>query len=175
MSRVLISRLVSFDESIPSAIALLLAKHRMILTRSYKTTTLVHWSRNPLTQVPPLRHFSLSPLLKKKKDKGNTAGDTKIDPATSKALQDPFDLAQLQIGISDALSRFKHDLSQLRAGGRLNTETIESLRVTITKGGKETARLGDLAQVMPKGGRAMTILVLDEDVSDGFLDLKEAS
>lgn len=58
-------------------------------------------------------------------------------------------------------------MSKLRAGGRFNPETIEGLRVNIPTGGggsKETVRLGSLAQVIPKGGRAVTVLVGEEEV-----------
>jgi len=40
---------------------------------------------------------------------------------------------------------------------------IENLRVHL-KGGKESVRLGDLAQVIPKGGRMLTIMVGEEDL-----------
>ncbi|KAF9894186.1 hypothetical protein FE257_007688 [Aspergillus nanangensis] len=85
---------------------------------------------------------------------------------TSKAAvpsEDPFDFSQLHDGITTAVNRLKDDLSRLRVGGRFNTESIESLRVHLSKGTKETVKLGELAQVVPKGGRAVTILASEED------------
>jgi ribosome recycling factor len=75
-----------------------------------------------------------------------------------------LDLSVLHDGVADALKRLKDDLSKLRAGGRLNPDVIENLRVHL-KGDKESVRLGDLAQVIPKGGRTLTIMVGEEDVS----------
>lgn len=54
---------------------------------------------------------------------------------------------------------------KLRAGGRFNPETLENVRVFLAKEGKATERLGDLAQVLPKGGRSVMLLVGEKDVS----------
>ncbi|PYH50869.1 ribosome-recycling factor [Aspergillus niger CBS 101883] len=51
----------------------------------------------------------------------------------------------------------------MRVGGRFNTVSIESLRVQLSKSSKQSIKLGDLAQVVPKGGRMVTILASDED------------
>jgi hypothetical protein len=102
------------------------------------------------------------PLGKKDKSKGSTVDFSHSD--TAAAAADPLDLSLLHDGIAEALQRLKDDLSKLRAGGRLNPDVIENLRVHL-KGGKESVRLGDLAQVIPKGGRMLTIMVGEEDVS----------
>ena len=121
--------------------------------------------------VPSGRHaFSSSPPLYKKKDKskkGTPAAESEVTKPSNdvEALDDPFALSQLQDDIAAAIFRLKDDLSKLRAGGRLNTEAIESLRVQLSKGGKDTVKLGELAQVVPKGGRMVTILAAEEDVS----------
>ena len=64
-----------------------------------------------------------------------------------------------------AIEALTHELAELRAGGRFNPEHLEKLRVAL-KGaeGRETVRLGDLAQVIPKG-RVIGVVVGDEDVS----------
>ncbi|KAB8267378.1 Hsp70 protein-domain-containing protein [Aspergillus minisclerotigenes] len=110
--------------------------------------------------------FSTSPLLFKKKDKTKNISSSSPDARPPKAglvSEDPYDLAQLHDGIAAAVCRLKDDLSKLRVGGRLNTDAIESLRVQLSKGGKETVKLGELAQVVPKGGRMVTILATEED------------
>jgi len=101
------------------------------------------------------------PLGKKDKSKGSTVDFSHSD--TAAAAADPLDLSLLHDGIAEALQRLKDDFSKLRAGGRLNPEVIENLRVHL-KGGKESVRLGDLAQVIPKGGRMLTIMVGEEDL-----------
>jgi hypothetical protein len=59
----------------------------------------------------------------------------------------------------------KDDLSKLRAGGRFNTATLEGLKVQLSKDIADSFKLGDLAQVVPKGGRMVTILAAEEEVS----------
>lgn len=123
--------------------------------------------RRPNAVSGGLRSFHSSPVLKKKKEKPKKGGDP-VDSEPSKADAaniDAFDLSQLHDGIHDAVSRLKADLSKLRSGGRFNSEAIENLRVQLVKGAKETVKLGQLAQVVPKGGRIVTILVGEEDVS----------
>lgn len=77
--------------------------------------------------------------------------------------EDPYDLSSLENGIVAAVARLKDELSKLRMGGRFNTESLEDLRVSLGKGGKEIVRLGELAQVVPKGGRTVTILASEEE------------
>lgn len=122
-----------------------------------------------LTQLQ--RHtFTTSAILSKKKDKNkrNDDADSSLTAATTGGAggADPFDFIQLQAGISDALTRLKEDLQKLRSGGggRLNPEVIEQLRVNLVKGSNETVRLSEVAQVVPKGGRAVAIIVGEEDV-----------
>jgi ribosome recycling factor len=59
----------------------------------------------------------------------------------------------LEAQILKAMEKLTHDLSQLRGGGKLNPEIVESLKVHLgTAGqGKESVRLGDIAQVVPRG------------------------
>lgn len=78
--------------------------------------------------------------------------------------EDPHDFSTLESGIRKALDRLQEDLSKLRTGGRFNPELLENVRVLLEKGSKETIRLGELAQVIPKGGRTINVLVGEADV-----------
>lgn len=113
------------------------------------------------------REFANSPALYKKKDKAKKASGSTSEPeeTSSAPSEDPFDLSQLHNGISTAIARLKDDLSKLRAGGRFNTTVLESLRVQLSKDSKDSVKLGDLAQLVPKGGRMVTLLAAEEDVS----------
>jgi len=62
------------------------------------------------------------------------------------------------------LEKLTADLGKLRTGGRFNPEILESVRVHLVKDEKGTERLGDLAQVLPKGGRTVMVLVGEKDV-----------
>lgn len=133
----------------------------------------------PQTQFIQRHTFSTSAALSKKKDKNKRNDDVESSSSSSSSgsasSADPFDFSQLHNGVSDALARLKDDLQKLRSGGRLNPEVIEQLRVNLVKGSNETVRLGEVAQVVPKGGRAITIIVGEEDVSLFFLFLTISS
>ncbi|KAJ5286897.1 hypothetical protein N7478_002583 [Penicillium angulare] len=108
--------------------------------------------------------FASSTALYKKKDKGKKSSAPEESDPSPVAIEDPFDLSQLDSGISGAVSRLKDDLSKLRAGGRFNTTSIEALKVQVGKESQDSFRLSDLAQVLPKGGRMVTILVSEEEL-----------
>jgi ribosome recycling factor len=71
----------------------------------------------------------------------------------------------LSIGIDKTLEKLNADLSKLRTGGKFNPELLEDVRVHLIKGDKKSIRLGELAQVLPKGGRSLMVLVGEKDVS----------
>ncbi|GAM88488.1 hypothetical protein ANO11243_065210 [Dothideomycetidae sp. 11243] len=60
-----------------------------------------------------------------------------------------------------ATKRLKSTLSQMRSGGRFNPATLEAVRVQPEKDAKTTYPLRDLAQVVPRGGRELHLLVND--------------
>lgn len=110
-----------------------------------------------------VRPFSQSPQLLKKKSKADR--EREEEESATRVIEDPFDFSELESGIEKALKKLQNDLSKLRTGGRFNPEVIENLRVSLAKDSKKTERLGDLAQVLPKGGRMLMILVGEKDVS----------
>ena len=83
---------------------------------------------------------------------------------TEAAEGDPFDFSHLQSKIQQALAQLKDDLSKLKSGGRFNPDLLEGLRVHLVKASKEALKLGDLAQVVPRGGRTIAVLVGETEV-----------
>jgi ribosome recycling factor len=115
---------------------------------------------------PQVRTFSkTSQLLKKKGRAEREREEEEAAEKSSSEVEDPFDFSTLDAGIKKLLEKLKNDLSKLRTGGRFNPEVLENLRVQLSKDSKNTERLGDLAQVLPKGGRSLMILVGEKDVS----------
>ncbi|KAK5130668.1 hypothetical protein LTR16_001373 [Cryomyces antarcticus] len=82
--------------------------------------------------------------------------------SASPAADDPFDFSVLESDIAKVHERLQHELKKLRLGGRFNPEVLEALRVHLVKGGKESVRLGDVAQVIPKG-RVVQLVVGEKD------------
>ena len=83
----------------------------------------------------------------------------------NQVIEDPFDFSELNSGIEKALKKLEADLSKLRTGGRFNPEVLDNLRVSLSKESKKTERLGDLANVLPNGGRMLMVLVGEKEVS----------
>ncbi len=117
----------------------------------------------PSTPIPSYRAFSSSPLLLKKKGKADREAESS-SPSTAET-EDPFDFSSLNFGIEKVLKKLDTDLGKLRTGGRFNPEILENVRVHLVKDSKGTERLGDLAQVLPKGGRSVMVLVGEKEVS----------
>ena len=113
----------------------------------------------------PLRPFTSSPSLSRKKKK--EIAEEEEDPANAippeEVVNEALDFTELEAGYAKNIERLKDELSKLRPGGRLDTEVIEHLRVSL-KGASGTTRLGDLATVVPKGGRAISVIVAEEEV-----------
>ncbi|RYO40834.1 hypothetical protein AA0113_g1654 [Alternaria arborescens] len=148
-----------------------------------------NWYRDPLTgeATPPLtppspllrptpqcsshaaRSFSVSTHLEKKAGKANKtrARTDSAPPVTNPGPRTPtdeaYDISGLEARILRALEKLTHDLSQLRGGGRMNPDIVESLKVQLgTAGhGKESVRLGDIAQVVPRG-RVLNVICGEE-------------
>jgi hypothetical protein len=117
------------------------------------------------------RSFSISSPLCKKAGKANKAhalSDSSppvTNPGQPTATDEAYDVSGLEAQILKAIEKLTHDLSQLRGGGKLNPEVVESLKVQLgTAGqGKETVRLGDIAQVVPRG-RTINVVCGEEEV-----------
>jgi hypothetical protein len=110
------------------------------------------------------------PLAKKagKANKAHAQTDSSppiSQPGRSTATDEAYDVSGLEAQILKAIEKLTHDLSQLRGGGKLNPEVVESLKVQLgtTSQGKETVRLGDIAQVVPRG-RILNVVCGEEAV-----------
>lgn len=145
----------------------------------------LHTSTNPIIKpsAPPHHHnpshpfTSTSRLTKKSNNKPPKPSDPASDPATSPpstpstSTDNPFDLSTLSAAITAAHAKLRDDLSKLRTGGKFNPDVVDALRVQLGgKGEKDghnhtaTVRLGDLAQVVPRG-RVLEVMVGEREVS----------
>jgi hypothetical protein len=142
-----------------------------------------HTTRSATRRIPTTpclfyvsRSFSISSPLYKKAGKANKAhAQTDSSPPVSNPgsptpTDDAYDVSGLEAQILKAIEKLTHDLSQLRGGGKLNPEVVESLKVQLgTAGqGKETVRLGDIAQVVPRG-RTMNVVCGEEAVRPMYI------
>lgn len=139
-----------------------------------RRTPNLHW-----LSLPAVRSFELhlkptgqqcafsttSRCPKKGSKSGKASSDTPVPDNKAQrnrdAEIDPYDYSTLQTGIDKAIERLKDALSKTRNAGRVSSETIEDLRVELEKGGKKV-RLGDIAAVVPRGGRTMQVFCGEE-------------
>ncbi|KAK5079825.1 ribosome-recycling factor [Exophiala xenobiotica] len=89
---------------------------------------------------------------------------------------DPYDQSELESGIASAIARLKDALTKTRDAGRVTPNMLEALPVELNikhpdqskpKGKAETphherAKLGDIASVVPKGGRMLQVFAAEE-------------
>ena len=108
-----------------------------------------------------------SHLSKKSGGKPGSARTIPVNEAKTSKIEDPFDFSALEKGVEDALRRLKEDLERIRPGG-LALEEVEAVQVQLgvakKAGGKETVKLGEIAQVVRKG-REMVVMVGEKEVS----------
>jgi hypothetical protein len=134
------------------------------------------------------RSFTVSTHLYKKKGNKHDSKLAEAPESTEKgdAATDPYDFTVLNADIDKVRKRLTEDLSKLKPGGKFDTSLIEQIRVPIGK--KEPAQatapsksrqnakgkaskdaevvpVSELAQVVPKGGRTVLLIVGEEDVS----------
>ncbi|KAH8682402.1 ribosome recycling factor domain-containing protein [Xylariales sp. PMI_506] len=75
---------------------------------------------------------------------------------------EPLDFADVKSRLNKASEPAQDALKKLKAGGRFNPDQIGALRVQPERQGGATYPLRELAEVVPKGGRTISILVHEE-------------
>ncbi|EPQ67189.1 Bgt-3517 [Blumeria graminis f. sp. tritici] len=111
------------------------------------------------TPVPPSCAFHHIPRLLKKKSRADRDAAEEARAAIPTAGSDPRDFTALLSGIAKCQAKLEADLAQHRNGGRFNPDVLGALRVTVSRDTKKTERLSDLAQIVPKSGRSLIIMV----------------
>ncbi|KAF2874570.1 ribosome recycling factor domain-containing protein [Massariosphaeria phaeospora] len=119
------------------------------------------------------RSFTVGCTFQKKAGKANKVRASSDSTPPVSGLAEPtsadeaFDVSGLEAQVLKAIEKLTHSLSQLRAGGRLNPDILEGLRVHLGNAGKdgdgkETVKLGDIAQVVPRG-RVLQVMCGEAD------------
>ncbi|KAK4091879.1 hypothetical protein Purlil1_3718 [Purpureocillium lilacinum] len=169
------------------------------------TTVLRPASRQPFSPklVAPCacsaRPFSSSPaLLKKRKIAPAANSPSRADKASSQpasshsssaggadAAEDPLDFSSLIAAYGPIDAHFKAQLQSVLHGGRFNPSTLGALPVTVkstesasaSASGQhhETFPLRELAQVVPRSGRTISLLVNDRAYIKPIMSAVQAS
>lgn len=130
----------------------------------------------------------MTPLALKKKDKGASKGSkSQAAPPSSSTSpssaddaghpspnpDDPHNFADVTSRFSKLSERYKGELKQFRQGGKSNPDVIGALLVPSRDG--ETFPLRELAQVVPRGGRTISLLVNDKSFVKPVMSAIQAS
>lgn len=86
-----------------------------------------------------------------------------------------FDLADVEAEYARVDERFEKRLQEFRVGGRFNPEMLGQLRVRPDRDSAETYPLRELAQVVHRGGRSVSIMVSDADYVKPIMSAVQAS
>lgn len=122
----------------------------------------------------------MSSALLKKAGKANKAhARTDSSPPVNNAgaatsTDEAYDVSGLESQVLKAIEKLTHELSQLRSGGKMNPDIVESLKVQLgtVSEGKETVRLGDIAQVVPRG-RVLNVICGEESVRPHPISIRD--
>jgi hypothetical protein len=117
-----------------------------------------HALRSNYSSATPRLHFHGTSFAAKKKT------STQSGPHGTPG-DDLFQLDALRQSIADIQLKLGENITKMRSTVRVNVDNFEAIRVLIDKNSKTSVPLRDVAQVVPKGGRSMTVQVLDAAVS----------
>lgn len=86
-----------------------------------------------------------------------------------------FDLGDVDADYARVDERFEKRLQEFKVGGRFNPEMLGQLRVRPDRESAETWPLRELAQVVHRGGRSVSILVSDAEYVKPIMSAVQAS
>ncbi|KAI0532756.1 ribosome recycling factor domain-containing protein [Xylaria digitata] len=140
-----------------------------------------------------LRGLHTSPALSKSKKKEETQkrnaggrGKSNEKPAESSAADDgpkhpqpspddPLNFADVESRLSKHAEHFRASLKTMQTGARFDPEVVGGMRVTVDKKTGQTYPLRELAQVVPRGGRAVSLLVHDAEYVKPIMSAVQSS
>ncbi|TGJ85286.1 hypothetical protein E0Z10_g3507 [Xylaria hypoxylon] len=148
-----------------------------------------------------VRSIHASPVLSKSKkkeesQKRTTGGRGKSaekstetpneKPAESSAADDgpkhpqpssdePLNFADVESRLLKHAEHFKASLKQMQTGARFDPDGVGAMRVTVDKKTGQTYPLRELAQVVPRGGRNVSLLVHDGEYVKSIMSAVQAS
>jgi ribosome recycling factor len=129
------------------------------------------------------RNFSQNPILYKKKAKKDEAPAAKqVEAVEEDESKHPKPNPEQPLDFSDVLSRwaaideFHNDIvKKMRSGGRFNPDAIGNVPVQPDKKSPETFALHELAQVVPRSGRTISLLVHEKEYIKPIISAIQAS
>lgn len=103
------------------------------------------------------------------------AGATQSSQHPTPSSEEPLDFADVKSRMAKNEEHARDALKKLRAGGRFNPDLVGALRVQPDRKEGASFPLRELAQVVPKGGRSISILVHEEAYVKPIMSAIQAS
>ncbi|KAI1209119.1 ribosome recycling factor [Annulohypoxylon truncatum] len=89
--------------------------------------------------------------------------------------EEPLDFADVESRIKGTNEHFEGVLKKLRSGGRFNPDVVGALRVQPDRKDSTTYPLKEVAQIVPRGGRTISILAHEEAYVKPIMSAVQAS
>ncbi|KAI8626784.1 ribosome recycling factor [Xylariaceae sp. FL1651] len=110
------------------------------------------------------------------KSKSNSGGNADDGPKHPQPSPDePLDFADVESRLRKHAEHFRAVFKKLHAAGRFDADAIGGLRVAVDKKAGLAYPLRELAQVVPRGGRAVSLLVHDAEYVKPIMSAVQAS
>ncbi|KAI0186300.1 ribosomal recycling factor [Xylaria flabelliformis] len=147
------------------------AAARPICQRCERTLLAPVGARSPPHLYFGSRAFHASPTSHKKKKEETQKKPAKSSGSDSSTDADdgpkhpqpdpeePLNFADVESRLQKHADHFTPSLKKMQTGGRFDPDAVGALQVTVNKKAGEAYPLRELAQVVPRGGRAVSLLV----------------
>lgn len=131
-----------------------------------------------LLAPPTARCFSqTTPTLRKKRDAPSESTSSSSSSPQDAAPEDALDFSSLLAAYAPIDAHFKTQLSNIAHGGRFNPDQLGSLSVPVKVDGEDMGAfpLSELAQVVPRSGRTISLLVNDREYIKPIMSAVQSS
>ncbi|KAI1752657.1 ribosome recycling factor [Xylaria castorea] len=152
--------------------------HLSLSTRAFHASPTAYKKKKEDSQKPA-RGKSAEKPAKGSSTSTGTSTDADDGPKHPQPSPDePLDFADVESRLQKHAEHFKASLRQMQMGARFDPDAVGALRVAVSKkdkAEKEAYPLRELAQVVPRGGRAVSLLVHEAEYVKPIMSAVQAS
>ncbi|KAI0468514.1 ribosome recycling factor [Xylaria cf. heliscus] len=126
-------------------------------TRAFHASPIAHKKKKEENQKPGRGKSAEKPANNSSSSSSAEADDGPKHPQPSP--EEPLNFADVESRLQRHAEHFKASLKKMHTGGRFDPDVVGALSVTVDKKAGDAYPLRELAQVVPRGGRAVSLLV----------------
>ncbi|KAI1735915.1 ribosome recycling factor [Xylaria scruposa] len=142
-------------------------------TRAFHASPTSHKKKKEEAQKPARGKSAEKPAKSTSTSTSTDADDGPKHPQPSP--DEPLDFADVESRLQKHAEHFNALLKKVRTGGRFDPDVVGALEVTVDKKAGEAYPLRELAQVVPRGGRAVSLLVHEAEYVKPIMSAVQAS